>query len=180
MDGDEEALHVAIETTLTRLIGDCLDEHVMPPFGASADRDGAKRSAVRARARGLRSGCERERREESVGEIENFVAREMRAMIVSHRSVSGGAFGKNGLVPGVDLLERLCGILPELQRERPVAGNHELQICGVRARCLTGSEAVPRLSRVVLGVSVDDPLAAFDRLRGALVAHADLEQSLLA
>ena len=106
--------------------------------------------------------------------------REMRAMIVLHQLSEWRVVRGERSDTSVDFLERLRRVLPELQRERPVRGDHELQIRGVRPGRLPGCEAVPRFAAVVFGVAVDDPLAAFDRLRGVLVTHANLVDGLLA
>jgi hypothetical protein len=83
------------------------------------------------------------------------------------------------LLRPVDLLEALRGILVEADGQIPVGGDDELHRRIIRPGLGPRNERVPHLHVGILGVPVEQPLAAIDRLSRLLVTHHHHELGLL-
>src|SRR5690349_2574051 len=84
MQLDEEPLHVAVEAALADLVGDRLDERVVPSLRARAELERAERPAEGARASGGRDGGQAELGEEAVRLDEDVGGRRVTAKEVTH------------------------------------------------------------------------------------------------
>src|SRR5690348_644258 len=84
MQLDEEALHVAVEATLAHLVGDRLDEGVVPPFRARAELERAERPAEGAGAGGGGDGGQAELGKEAIRLDEDVGGRGVTAKEVTH------------------------------------------------------------------------------------------------